>query len=354
MEAFFSQPIVWLPACTVTVDGTLFVVTREPNDGEDHISALPDDLRRNIVSPLPIKDIVHTTALSTRWHHVWHSTLLVLYDLHLDPDEPARVAAADRILAGHPGLFHTVHLALCFFDKHEHELDQWWWLLAAGGIQNLALIGLPREMDLLCLPVDIVRCAKPERLYLGCWHFSDTADLPDGTGVFPHLRELTMVNTFFEDRDLDHMLASSPVLKTLVPFFSFDKPKHVCLHGQRLQCVLFWESMAFDLEVVDSPLLKHLIMWDTCPPGPIGDVSLMGLGFLKADTKVSPRTMLPSVKILALKVNLGVFKEVQMLFSFIRCFPNIETLHVESARVDEPTGKHYAEFFRELSPIECV
>ena len=50
---------------------------------------------------------------------------------------------------------------------------------------------------------------------------------------------------------------------------------------------------------------------------------------LQADTKVSPRTMLPSVKILALKVNLGVFKEV--LFSFIRCFPNIETLHVEVA-----------------------
>jgi len=47
------------------------------------------------------------------------------------------------------------------------------------------------------------------------------------------------------------------------------------------------------------------------------------------DTKVSPRMMLPSVKILPLKVNLGVFKEVQMLFSFIRCFPNTETLHVE-------------------------
>jgi hypothetical protein len=50
---------------------------------------------------------------------------------------------------------------------------------------------------------------------------------------------------------------------------------------------------------------------------------------LQGDTKVSPRIMLPSVKILPLKVNLGVFKEVQMLFSFIRCFLNIETLHVE-------------------------
>lgn len=50
---------------------------------------------------------------------------------------------------------------------------------------------------------------------------------------------------------------------------------------------------------------------------------------LQADTEVSPRIMVPSVKILALKVNLGVVKEVKMLFSFIRCFPNIETLHVE-------------------------
>lgn len=75
---------------------------------------------------------------------------------------------------------------------------------------------------------------------------------------------------------------------------------------------------------------------------------------IKADTNVSPRSMVPSVKILALKVNLGVFKEIQMLVNFIRCFPNIETLHVESARAGEPTGNNYIELFKELDPIECV
>jgi hypothetical protein len=156
MEASFSRPIVWLPDRTVTMDGTLSAVTGEPNDGEDRISALPDDLRRNIISRLPVKDNVRTTALSTRWRRVWHSTPLVLYDSHLDPDEPARVAAADRVFAGHPGPFHTVYIALCFFDKHERELDRWSRLLAAGGIWNLALVGLPEEMDLLRLPVDIL------------------------------------------------------------------------------------------------------------------------------------------------------------------------------------------------------
>lgn len=50
---------------------------------------------------------------------------------------------------------------------------------------------------------------------------------------------------------------------------------------------------------------------------------------LQARTKVTPRSMVPSVKILALKVNFSVSTEVRMLASFLRCFPNIETLHVE-------------------------
>jgi hypothetical protein len=39
--------------------------------------------------------------------------------------------------------------------------------------------------------------------------------------------------------------------------------------------------------------------------------------------------MVPGVKILALRVNLGVPKEVNMLASFLRCFPNVETLHIQ-------------------------
>lgn len=39
-------------------------------------------------------------------------------------------------------------------------------------------------------------------------------------------------------------------------------------------------------------------------------------------------TMVPSVKILALKVRFEIRKEAKMLPAFLRCFPNLETLHV--------------------------
>ncbi|KAL6614995.1 hypothetical protein ACP70R_037265 [Stipagrostis hirtigluma subsp. patula] len=379
MEAFLARPLACLPPRAVTLEGTLSAAPGWADDGgEDRISALPDDLRRNIVSRLPVKDAVRTTALSTRWRRVWHSTPLVLYDAHLDPDdEPAAVAAADRVLAAHPGPFQTVHLARFFFDEHERELARWPPILADRHVRDLALVSLPGGMEILRLPDDILRCADLERLYLGFWTFPDTAALPDGAGAFPHLRELAMINTLITDRDLDHMLAASPVLETLA-LVGIAEAKHVRLRGRKLQCVLFWLFAAAELALVDAPLLERLILWDTTSDKGVGSLTrvkiaqdspeLKVLGYLeprihelqigntviKADTKVSPRSMVPSVKILALRVNFGVFKEVQMLVNFLRCFPNIETLHVESAISGEPTGKHYFEFFKDLSPVECV
>ena len=74
-----------------------------------------------------------------------------------------------------------------------------------------------------------------------------------------------MVCTLFDDRDLDHMLASSPALEILALFVtvSMGNAKHVRLRGQKLRCVLFLESTAFEFAVVDAPRLERLIMWET-------------------------------------------------------------------------------------------
>jgi hypothetical protein len=43
---------------------------------------------------------------------------------------------------------------------------------------------------------------------------------------------------------------------------------------------------------------------------------------------MSPSTMVPSVKILALEVGFKVHNEVKMMPCFLKCFPNVETLYV--------------------------
>nr|XP_045087743.1 uncharacterized protein LOC109774259 [Aegilops tauschii subsp. strangulata] len=81
---------------------------------------------------------------------------------------------------------------------------------------------------------------------------------------------------------------------------------------------------------------------------------------LQPDTIASPCTLVPSVKILAVKVNFVVFGEVKMLASFLRCFPSVGTLHIESVPQDpsvaahEPTREHHARFWQEASPVESL
>lgn len=50
---------------------------------------------------------------------------------------------------------------------------------------------------------------------------------------------------------------------------------------------------------------------------------------MQAGTNASPMRRVPSVKILAIRVDFSEFRQVQKLPSFLGCFPNIEILHVE-------------------------
>ena len=50
---------------------------------------------------------------------------------------------------------------------------------------------------------------------------------------------------------------------------------------------------------------------------------------LQSTTKPSPKTTVPSVRMLALDLQFRIHNEVKMLPSFLRCFPNVETLCIQ-------------------------
>ncbi|KAM0894103.1 hypothetical protein ACQ4PT_024681 [Festuca glaucescens] len=333
----------WFPVGRNAVTSAAPLSAAVDYDGEDRISALPDDLLRCIVSRLPVKDAARTAAIASRWRHLWRSAPLALRDADLLP------SAVGRILADHPGPFRVIDIARCRFASHERELAEWLRLLASKGVEDLVLLNdvddLKLTTDTVRLPTDILRCASLQRLFLAFVWFPDTDGLSHGSYVLPNLQELGMFTTGISAWDLDYVLACCPVLEKLV-FVLNIMPDPVRIRSRSLRCVLLWMSAVEEVAVVDAPLLERLFLLEAPR---LGDESiamikiasapnLRALGYLeprfhrlligdnviKPGTMPSPSTVIPGVKILAFK------------------------------SLTEPTGRNRAKFWCEVSTVECI
>ncbi|KAL6629982.1 hypothetical protein ACP70R_029747 [Stipagrostis hirtigluma subsp. patula] len=367
--------------------------TAEDGEGVDRISTLPDDILRSVVRRLPAKDGARTAALSTRWRGVWRSAPLVIVDTHFLPrggaeGRPPRrgpVSAAVRravsaALSAHPGPFPFVTLTCGFMDAVDADravLARWFQLLATKGVDHLVFVNRPWPIPGLRLPAALFSCASLRRLWLGAWTLPDTATLPRGAG-FPNLQELVLGCIAMEDRDLSFLLAASPVLEILTVVGDMQQ-LHARLASRSLRCAQFCCSFLEEVAVVDAPCLERLFIW-RCWNGrrsgrklgtrvkissapkltmlgylePGVHVLEIGNTVIKCGTQASPNTIVPSVRMLALRLHFRVRNEVKMLPSFLRCFPKVETLCVESVATHEPTGNTDLKFWQQTGAIECV
>uniref|UniRef100_A0ACD5TBC7 Uncharacterized protein n=1 Tax=Avena sativa TaxID=4498 RepID=A0ACD5TBC7_AVESA len=189
------------------------------------------------------------------------------------------------------------------------------------------------------------------------------------------------------DQDLDYVLACSPKLEKFALISNYCLPDCIRIGSHSLRCVLIWHSLVDEVAAIAAPQLQRLILYCTNATGPgrtirvkIGYApQLAVLGYLdtakhvleigntiiKAKaTKVSPHTLVPSVKVLALKVRFRVAEEVKTLLSFLRCFPEVETLHIlasdnDTDHYDDPgkvkaRDKLNSTFWHVVCPVNCV
>ncbi|RCV06308.1 hypothetical protein SETIT_1G152800v2 [Setaria italica] len=410
MLSFTKSAFTNLPHPPAATDAPLSgaVPARAP-DGVDRISSLPAGTLRDIVSRLPVKDAARTTVLSKRWRRVWHTTPLVLVDAHLLPSAPIGTSrsrpfclradprdlfggprglpdAVSTVLAAHPGPFRCVYLTGTPMETHRDELAFWLQHLAAKAVQELFFINRARTMDNDAhLPATLFRCTSLTKLYIGFWWFPETATLPR-TVAFPYLRELGLFSLIMKEEDLAFLLNRCPVLEKLL----IDGSRWpVCLRirSHSLRLVEMCQCLVAEITLAHASRLERLLLWEAWGYG--GDITNMSskikighapklrfLGFLvpgmhkleigntiiKAETKASPNTIVPSVQMLAVQVKLGTRIETRMLPSFLRCFPNVETLYVKSENDDYKfwgpqstgAGKLNLKFWKEAGYIECV
>jgi hypothetical protein len=243
-----------------------------PQDDADRISGLPEQLLRSIVSHLPATDGARTAALSCRWRTVWLSIPLVLVDTDLLPagsgsGSGLQVARADaqhvasaitRILDAHQGPFRFVHLISCYMKETPGLLARWLQLLAVKGVRELFLVNRPWPLT-MALPATFFGMATLTRLYLGVFAFPDTAGLPRAV-AFPNLRELGLCCMAIQNRDMNFVLARSPVLETLC-IQSNVVLKCLTIVSRSLRCVQVIEGIDLNIAVKDAPNLERLIIW---------------------------------------------------------------------------------------------
>uniref|UniRef100_A0ACD5V501 Uncharacterized protein n=1 Tax=Avena sativa TaxID=4498 RepID=A0ACD5V501_AVESA len=358
-------------------------------DKTDRVSRLPEDLLRRVVSLLPAKYGARTTVLSSRWRGLWRSAPTVLVDTHLLPGgdgqpRPARPGAISRAvtdavsaaLESHPGSFPFVSLTCSFMDGADRRLlARWFQLLATKGVDELVFVNRPWPLRGLRLPSSLFSCASLCRLCIGAWVFPDTAALPRGA-AFPNLHQLVLGCVAMEDKDLEFVLAVSPVLEILTVTGSLS-PLRARLTSHSLRCAQFCLSILEEVAVVDAPCLERFFLWrnwnerqikisTTVKIGHVPKLRVLGylepgvhmleIGntIIKAGTKASTHTTVPSVQMLAVQLQFGVRSEVKMLPSFLRCFPSVETLVVESRVVREPSSSLSLKIWHKTGPIECV
>ncbi|TVU11314.1 hypothetical protein EJB05_44890 [Eragrostis curvula] len=359
------------------------VAARPPADGVDRISRLPDQILRNVVSRLPAKDAARTGALAARWRGLWLSVPLSVVDEQILPRHALTermapggdtiwsrlaVAAASSALEAHPGPFRCAHLTRGHMASHEAEAKCWLQLLAAKGVQELVFINHPYPIN-SPLPAEIFSCVSVTKLHLGLWMLPSTAALPRSTR-FPHLRELVLGFILMRDRDLAFLIERSPVLESLT---MIARPTMLSLRlvSRSLRCVQVGMCGVDNITVVDAPCLERLFLWMSVPEKrsriKIGHApKLRMLGYwqpadhelevgstvIKESTKVSLSTVVPSVQILALEVQFDVRNDVKMVPTFLKRFPNVETLHIYSQGAGE--SKLDLKFWLDAGPIECV
>ncbi|KAI5019094.1 hypothetical protein ZWY2020_043982 [Hordeum vulgare] len=243
--------------------------------------------------------------------------------------------------------------------------------LAAKNVQDLILFNRPWPLN-LPLPKEILSCASLTRLYIGVWHFPDIS--PGHHPVFPNLCELSLFHSIIKDNKFEALLAHCPKLNILSFAIAYNCPARPRIKSSSLRVVSEWICSSDKIIVEDAPCLERLpfesvAVFERRRPIKIVHVSrLEVLGVLdlqlhtleiggtviKVRITMKDSVMLPSLKILVVKVRFSHDKEVKMLHPLLRCFPRLETLHIMSIRSSSPDSGDCAETWNYPGSADCL
>lgn len=253
------------------------------------------------------------------------------------------VSSLIRVLQTHKSSIHKVQLMNISFGGFSQELEELLQLLAEKDVSDLVLIHRPLPFAQQ-LPDQIQGCQSLDSLDLGFFCIPVMSH-------FGNLRELCLYHCVIPDSQLSALSDSAPQLKVLGLVLSREHPStplmacHSFAVAHTLRVAVLWMCKYDEVVVDGAPHLEKLLLNDSLCISNIQLVSapvLEVLGFIDLsihnltinhtrievgmDSHAQP--CVPSVKILGIRINMADDREVKLLPVILRCFPNIETLHI--------------------------
>ncbi|XP_073005383.1 F-box protein At4g09920-like [Typha latifolia] len=195
---------------------------------QDRISSLPDDILHSILSMVPLKSAIRTSALSRRWrslyeHCIIFATVLDFGEEFSCSQSPEQFATTvNRYLPLHgDGKLEKFRILFSPFDLFMPDIESWISFAVSKGVKVLDLDlsqGITHngiyidERWPFKLPNCLFQCNSLTHLYLSRCEFTGPIDLR----CFQGLRELSLSYIEFTDEMLQIILLNSPFLESLI------------------------------------------------------------------------------------------------------------------------------------------
>nr|XP_043613879.1 F-box/FBD/LRR-repeat protein At1g13570 [Erigeron canadensis] len=344
---------------------------------EDYISDLPQSIIEIILTKVPLRDVVRTSILSTKWRYKWATlTQLEFDDKCVSGTHDRTIAETNlvnfitRFLFLHDGPINRFSLSTAYLQSSP-DVDQWLLFLSRKNVIELVLeLG---EGEWFRAPSSLFWCKKLVRLEL----VRCELDPPLSFEGFLNLKYLNLQQVLIAPDAIENLIYSCPLLEslTLSYFDSLELTirapnlkylilegefKDICLENTPMLVALsvamymtddiaehFGQSSScnFDKFLGGVPSLQRLI-------GHIYFTKYMSIGNTLGKTQMT-YTQLKVIELY--QVSFEDMKEIMVVLRLILNAPNLEELQISgSSNSSSATEAPDLHFWEKECPCDCT
>ncbi|KAM0838958.1 hypothetical protein ACQ4PT_060625 [Festuca glaucescens] len=330
----------------------------------DCISNLADSTLVTILSRLCMDEAARCSILSSRWRHLFPSTLLNFRAFTRSGRNV--VKAVTSILAAYPDEpVRSFRTGMLFFRPQDKAaVDVWLRDLSNRGIEELSLwFGFDEKRR--PIPESLFACSSLRRLHVINGTFPDTTEA--AAASLARLTKIELSDVSISQNSLSSLLSQCTVLEHLTIQFT-GKLRSLHLRSRSLKVLnstgdfetlviddapnlervvdKLMNQRAVDIEVVHAPKLEFLGCLGMSNEIDVGDTIFAG-------KVMRVETLMPSIKTLAVEMSYMKKGYTMWLMQLLKLFPHLETLYIkrDNSYVVEHTATGSWEMRR---PIPCM